>query len=52
MKPQTPEAKTLYQEITNDRATWVDAVFWMVIGSVVGGIVQALTQSAIEGWAK
>lgn len=28
-------AKTLYEELTNDQATWVDAVFWMVLGALV-----------------
>lgn len=50
MKPS--EAKTLFEEVTNDRATWVDAVFWMVIGSVIGGIVQAITQSAVDAITK
>ena len=30
MKPS--EAKTLYEELTNDRATWVDCLFWYVMG--------------------
>ena len=28
-------AQTLYAELTNDQATWVDAVFWLVLGAVL-----------------
>ena len=52
MKPPRDDAKTLYQEVTDDNATWIDAVFWMVIGSVLSGVVQAGIQLAIERYAK
>lgn len=48
MKKPPDDAKTLYRELTNDRATWVDAVFWMVIGSVFSGGAQALIELAIK----
>ena len=52
MKAPRQDAKTLYQEVTDDNATWIDAVFWMVIGSVLSGVVQAGIQLAIERYAK
>ena len=51
VKPPSDEAKGLYRELTNDKATWVDAVFWMVIGSVFSGGAQALIELAIKHWA-
>ena len=33
--PTVERAQTLYAELTNDKATWVDAVFWMVLGAVL-----------------
>ena len=48
MKPPPDDAKTLYRELTNDKATWVDAVFWMVMGSVLSGGAQALIELAIK----
>jgi hypothetical protein len=45
------EGRTLYQDITDDKATWVDAVFWMVMGSVLSGGAQALIELAIKQWA-
>jgi hypothetical protein len=45
------EGRTLYKDLTDDKATWVDAVFWMVIGSVLSGGAQALIELAIRRWA-
>lgn len=33
-------AYQLYAELSNDKASWTDAVFWLVAGSVVGAGVQ------------
>ena len=51
VKPPTEDVQTLYRELTNDKATWIDAVFWMVIGSVFSGGAQALIELAIKHWA-
>ncbi len=50
MKPPTEDAQGLYRELINDKATWVDAVFWMVMGSVLSGGAQALIELAIQQW--
>jgi hypothetical protein len=51
VKKLSPEGRTLYKDLTDDKATWVDAVFWMVIGSVFSGGAQALIELAIKHWA-
>ena len=33
------EAKTLYEELTNDRATVVDCLFWYVVGVLTTALV-------------
>ena len=38
-------AAQLYAELSNDKATWTDAAFWMVMGAFVGaGFQVALEQ--------
>lgn len=38
MKPS--EAKTLYEEVTNDQGTWVDVAFWYILGILSTVLVQ------------
>ena len=42
MKPS--EAKTLFEEVTNDAATWVDALFWYVMGVLTVGICWVMSR--------
>ena len=42
MKPS--EAKTLFEELSNDAATWWDAVFWMIVGAVGASVVWWVTR--------
>jgi hypothetical protein len=39
-------AYQLYAELSNEKQTWVDSVFWTVIGALAGTLIQL----AIEGF--
>ena len=40
-------AYQLYAELSNDKATWTDAAFWMVMGSLVGAGAQVAIERVI-----
>ena len=42
-------AVRLYAELTNDQASWTDAVFWMVLGAVTGALAQVGLERLL-GW--
>jgi len=31
-------ARYLYDELANEHATWTDAIFWFVLGALIGGL--------------
>lgn len=42
----------LYDEVFNDQATWTDALFWTVIGGLIGSVIERLINwvAAWGGW--
>ena len=47
MKHPNPEARTLYQEVMDDNATWVDALFWYALGVIsASSVIIAISWSA------
>ena len=43
MKAPSQDTKSLYQEVVNDDATWVDALFWYALGVIsAASVIMAL----------
>ena len=42
----------LYDELRNDRASWTDAIFWMILGGFTGAVCERLFNVVIQwvGW--
>jgi hypothetical protein len=51
MKPRrrlTNPARDLFEEVTNDRATWTDASFWFVLGVVIDAVLEVIVTVAMQ----
>lgn len=49
MKPKrtlTNPIGDLWTEVTNDRASWTDAVFWFVFGVAIDTLIEI----CVQGW--
>ena len=43
-------AVRLYAELRNNEASWIDAVFWLAAGAILGAVAQVSVERVIHWW--
>ena len=45
-------AYQLYAELSNEKASWIDATFWIVVGATLSAGLEVLLEQLLGRWAR